>query len=62
MHCPVRVLWGDRGVVNKLFTPVVDWAERSHGPVTGATTPSGHYIPEDTPDLLIAEMQAFFTA
>lgn len=62
LQCPVRVLWGERGVVNKLFTPVVDWAERSHGPVTGGTMPSGHYIPEETPDLLIAQMQAFFTA
>lgn len=60
VQCPLHVLWGERGVVNKLFTPLADWAERAHGPVTGETTPSGHYIAEETPELLVEHMQAFF--
>jgi haloacetate dehalogenase len=58
--CPLRVLWGQRGVVHRLFSPVADWQARVAGPVTGMTTPGGHYIPEESPDLLAAEMRTFF--
>ena len=61
VECPVCVLWGERGVVNKLFTPVEDWQARARATVTGGTTPTGHYIPEEAPDLLSARMHAFFT-
>ncbi|MGH6609150.1 MAG: alpha/beta hydrolase [Burkholderiaceae bacterium] len=60
IECDVRVLWGERGVVNKLFTPVADWQSRTRNSVTGRTTPGGHYIPEESPDLLREEMLAFF--
>lgn len=60
LDCPVRVLWGERGVVHRLFQPVADWQARAHGPVSGRATPSGHYIPEEVPDLLVEEMCAFF--
>lgn len=58
--CPVHVLWGDRGVVHRLFTPVADWRARARGPVTGTTTPSGHYIAEEVPELLVEHVRAFF--
>ncbi|HVG04002.1 MAG TPA: alpha/beta hydrolase [Burkholderiaceae bacterium] len=61
LECPLHVLWGERGVVNKLFSPVEDWQSRSRHAVTGRTTPTGHYIPEEAPDLLSAQMLAFFT-
>jgi haloacetate dehalogenase len=60
LECPLYVLWGERGVVNKLFTPIEDWHSRSRHTVAGRTTPTGHYIPEEAPDLLSAQMQAFF--
>jgi haloacetate dehalogenase len=60
VECPVSVLWGERGVVNKLFAPIRDWQSRSKGTVVGRTMPTGHYIPEEAPELLSAEMQAFF--
>ncbi|MEP6608261.1 MAG: alpha/beta hydrolase [Burkholderiaceae bacterium] len=60
VECPLCVLWGERGVVNRLFTPIADWQERARLPVTGRTTPSGHYIPEESPDLLCAQMRSFF--
>jgi haloacetate dehalogenase len=60
IECPVHVLWGERGVVHKLFRPVTDWQARAHGAVTGATTPSGHYIAEEVPDLLIEQVRSFF--
>jgi haloacetate dehalogenase len=58
--CPLRVLWGERGVVHRLFTPVSDWQAKASGPVSGRPTPGGHYIAEETPELLATEMLAFF--
>ena len=60
--CPVHVLWGERGVVNRLFTPVSDWQARTGPVVGGHTTPGGHYIPEESPQLLVEEMFGFFGA
>lgn len=61
IECPLYVLWGERGVVNKLFSPLEDWQSRSRGTVAGLTTPTGHYIPEEAPELLGEQMQKFFT-
>jgi len=58
--CPVRVLWGERGVVHRLFTPVEDWRAKSAGEVTGGAVPCGHYIPEESPRLLADEIEGFF--
>jgi haloacetate dehalogenase len=60
--CPVRVLWGERGVVHRLFTPIADWQAKAAGAVSGRATPGGHYIAEDSPQLLAAEMLSFFLA
>ncbi|MBC8120188.1 MAG: alpha/beta hydrolase [Burkholderiaceae bacterium] len=62
VECPVSALWGKRGVVDKFFTPLADWQERTRQVVTGRAMPSGHYIAEEVPELLNAEMQAFFAA
>ena len=60
IECPVRVLWGERGVVHRLFTPLADWQAQCARPVTGRPTPTGHYIPEEAPALLAEDMAAFF--
>jgi haloacetate dehalogenase len=60
--CPIRVLWGERGVVQRLFTPIVDWQAKASGTVSGRSTPGGHYIAEESPELLAAEMLSFFLA
>jgi haloacetate dehalogenase len=61
LEMPVRVLWGEFGQVNACFNPLADWqALASH--VTGQTVPSGHYIPEEIPEILIAEALTFFAA
>ena len=58
--CPLRVLWGERGVVHRMFAPIADWQAKASVPVSGRTTPGGHYIAEETPELLADEMLAFF--
>jgi haloacetate dehalogenase len=56
---PVRVLWGEHGLVNKCFKPVEDW-KRVANEVTGKSVPCGHYIPEELPETLIDEARVFF--
>lgn len=58
--CPVRVLWGDHGVVGRLFKPLEDWQDKCEKAVTGKALPAGHFIAEQVPDLLLADMLEFF--
>jgi haloacetate dehalogenase len=60
IDCPVHVLWGERGVVQRLFTPLADWQAKCAHEVSGHALPTGHYIPEERPDLLADELEAFF--
>lgn len=60
LEMPVKVLWGEHGLVNKCFRPLNDWQEVADK-VSGTAVPSGHYIPEEIPELLIAEAKAFFS-
>jgi haloacetate dehalogenase len=59
LRMPVKVLWGEHGLVNKCFRPLEDWEEVAVE-VTGKTVPSGHYIPEEIPEQLLAEVKKFF--
>jgi haloacetate dehalogenase len=57
---PLRVLWGEHGLVNRCFQPVEDWKKVSNQAVTGRTVPCGHYIPEELPEILIEEAREYF--
>ena len=59
IDCPVDVLWGEFGVVNRCFRPLEAW-QRVAGEVMGRTLPCGHYMPEEAPDQLLQEMLEFF--
>ena len=59
IDCPVNVLWGEYGVVNRCFKPLEDW-RRVANDVRGRTVPCGHYIPEEVPEVLLKEMLEFF--
>ena len=59
--CPLRVLWGAEGVVAKCFDPLREW-QRVARDVSGRALACGHYIPEEAPDALIAEIHDFFEA
>ena len=56
---PVRVLWGQHGMIQKCFKPLDDWAAVAND-VSGQAVDTGHYIPEERPDLLQAEILKFF--
>ncbi|MCY1225643.1 Fluoroacetate dehalogenase [compost metagenome] len=56
---PLRVLWGEHGVVARCFEPLALWQEVA-ADASGAALPCGHYIPEEAPEPLLEEMLGFF--
>ncbi len=59
--CPTHIVWGERGVIGRLFDPLRDWQAKCALPVSGTGLPAGHFIPEQAPDLLWQEMLGFLT-
>ncbi|MBN3755826.1 alpha/beta hydrolase [Paraburkholderia sp. Tr-20389] len=59
--CPLRVLWGAEGVIEKCFEPIAEWRKVARD-VSGRSLACGHYIPEEAPAELVAEMLSFFEA
>ena len=59
LKMPLKVLWGEHGLVNQCFKPLEDWRVVAKD-VAGKAVPSGHYIPEEIPDVLLAEARQFF--
>jgi haloacetate dehalogenase len=57
--CPLHVVWGSRGVVQRLFDPMKLWQARCKGPVSGRAMPAGHFIPEEMPGEFAAEVAGF---
>ena len=47
--CDMLVLWGERGVVQRMFQPLALWQAQCAGTVSGQTLPCGHYMPEECP-------------
>ncbi len=58
--CDTLVLWGERGVVNKLFKPLELWQAQCSAQVSGRLLPAGHFIPEELPIETAAALGAFF--
>jgi len=58
LRAPVMALWGERGVVERCFKPLDEW-RRVADDVRGRALPCGHYIPEEQPDALLAELEKF---
>jgi len=57
---PLLVLWGRHGVVERCFHPLSDWAERAED-VRGRALDCGHYLPEEAPAELSAELGRFLS-
>jgi haloacetate dehalogenase len=58
VECPLLVLWGERGVVHRLFRPLDDWRAVARD-VRGSSLPCGHYLAEELPERTLAELSAF---
>jgi haloacetate dehalogenase len=59
VRAPLLALWGAHGVVEKCFNPMDEW-RRVADDVRGHALPAGHYLPEELPDLVADELEAFF--
>ncbi len=55
---PLRVLWGARGIVHRLFDPLALWRGVADD-VTGRSVDCGHYLPEELPDEIEREIRTF---
>ena len=56
--CPLLALWGERGVVHRLFDPLAEWRAVADD-VRGRPLPCGHYLAEEAPDATLAELEGF---
>lgn len=59
IKCPLRVLWGSHGVIEKCFDALKEWRAVSDAEVEGRSVDSGHYIPEEIPDVLEKDIREF---
>lgn len=60
LMCPIRVLWGKQGVVERCFKPLEEWRKVADI-VSGRALECGHYLPEEVPAVLIEEIETFFS-
>ena len=60
--CPLLVLWGGRGLMDRLFDVPATWHEKAAGPVHGQALPCGHYLAEEAPEATTEALRAFFLA
>jgi haloacetate dehalogenase len=61
LRMPVLALWGKHGVIEALFDCLADWREVA-ADVRGRALDCGHFIPEEKPRELLAELRRFLGA
>ena len=59
IRMPVMALWGRQGVIEALFDCLADWREVATN-VRGRALQCGHFIPEEKPRELLAELRRFW--
>ncbi len=60
ISCPLLILWGARGAWPKLYNVLEVWKEQGSN-VTGKEMPTGHFIAEEKPDMLLEELNKFLS-
>jgi haloacetate dehalogenase len=56
--CPVLVLWGTQGFVGRGYQPLAVWQEYA-ADARGTALPTGHFLPEEAPDLVLEALRDF---
>lgn len=59
VSCPMLVLWGKEGVIERCFDPIALWQMRADN-VSGRAMPGGHYLAEQHPQIIVDELVRFF--
>ena len=57
--CDTLVLWGVRGVVQRLFDPLTLWQGQCAARVSGQALAAGHFIPEELPQACASALGQF---
>jgi haloacetate dehalogenase len=60
IRCPLLVLWGGRGLMERHFDVLATWRDKAAGPVTGRALDCGHFLAEERPAETASELLAFF--
>lgn len=58
---PTLVLWGANGVVGNLYEPLKVWRDYASDVRGGPVRDAGHFLVEEQPDEVLAEIRAFLT-
>jgi haloacetate dehalogenase len=58
VECPLQVLWGAQSFVGREYEPLKVWREYATD-VRGQALPTGHFLPEEAPALVIAALRDF---
>jgi haloacetate dehalogenase len=59
---PCLVLWGEDGVVGRMFDPLADWQEKSSSSVTGLALKAGHFLAEQVPEQVLERLLPFLAS
>lgn len=58
LQCPTLAVWGEFGKMHILFDVLETWRQKA-ADVRGRPLPCGHFIPEEAPEELLAELRPF---
>jgi haloacetate dehalogenase len=58
VECPTLALWGEHGFVGRTYDALAIWREYASD-VRGHAVRSGHFLPEEAPDEVIAALRTF---
>lgn len=59
IQCPLLVLWGQKGAMDKNYDVLKVWREHAKD-VQGEALPCGHFVPEEAPEGVVRSLLAFF--
>ncbi|MBD3610718.1 MAG: alpha/beta hydrolase [Gammaproteobacteria bacterium] len=59
IECPLLVLWGLQGFIHRRYDALKIWRDYADR-VEGKGIECGHFLPEEAPDLVTAELKRFF--
>ncbi len=60
IECPLHVLWGTKGKIGVWYDALEIWQLYCSGPVSGRALVTGHYLAEEAPEAVTAELLRFF--
>jgi haloacetate dehalogenase len=60
IQAPLHALWGDKAVVGKFWDVLSTWRAKTSAPVSGKALDCGHFLPEERPNEVFAELLTFF--